>query len=61
MPLTPTTGIQIDEVEAEITGAARDAERQLAQPKSSDPEAFVRQIREAMVRENWRTMRLSAD
>jgi hypothetical protein len=61
MPVIPTTGIQIDEVEAEITGAARDAQKQMARPTSPDAENAARQIREALARETWRALRLSTE
>jgi hypothetical protein len=61
MAMPPTTGVQIDDMQAELTGAARYAERQMAQPKAPDPEAFARNVREAMAREDWRAARLCAD
>jgi len=61
VPTFPTTGVDIDDMQAELTEAARDAERQMAQPKAPDPETFARQVREVMAWEDWRVSRLDAD
>ncbi len=61
MALPPTTGVQIDDLQAELTDAARDAERQMAQPNAPAPETFARQVCEAMARDDWRRSRLCAD
>lgn len=61
MALPPTTGVQIDDLQAELTGAAKDADRKMSMPQGPDPETFARQICEAMARETWRTDRLSAE
>jgi hypothetical protein len=61
MAMPPATGVQIDHMQAELTEAARDAERQMAQPRRPDPETFARQVREVLAREDWRAARLDAD
>jgi len=58
-PSIPSVDIQ--NVEAEITGAARDAQRVAQRGSAPSPEDLVRLMREAMAQETWRCARLSAD
>lgn len=53
--------VDIQSVEAEITGAARDVEGAVGRSRGMSPQEMARQMRELMAREAWRTARLSAD
>ena len=61
MPDPQNPSVDIQNVEAEITGAAREAERAIGRPRGSSPEKMARQMRELMARETWRVARLSAE
>ena len=61
MPDTPSPSVDIQTVEAEITGAAREAERTMGRSRGPSPQDLSRQMREVMAREAWRTARLAAD
>ena len=57
----PGPDVEIDEMEAEITGATRQVERSLDRRTAPGEAAMARRLREFMTREAWRTARLSDD